>query len=381
MALPAPAYEYIDTPPAFQAFLRATQPAVSLALDLEMENQRHYYGLHVALIQISTPGHRHFIIDPQVGLDLAPLAALLDNPAVELILHDAEFDRHACRAVYGWNLPTVFDTKIAAQLCGIRQFGLASLLQNLLAIQTNKKYQKMNWLKRPIPRDALDYAARDTASLHALKDLLGQRLAALGRLEWAREEFRLAAAAEPAADPLPAHHRIKKSALLTPRELAVLGAVVAFRDTLAQELNRPAHFVMRNDLLIPVAQTPPGTLEALRALRGLHPALYSAQHGLRFLEAVRRGQAAPEEMHTSRRPRARSKPDYEERLKAMQTWRALFAAPYGLEPYLMLANDVLHDAARHPDRPLAPEAAAQLRAWQRPLVWEPFRRHFKLAAT
>ncbi len=77
-------------------------------------------------------------------------------------MHDADFDRRACRQIYQWTLNHIFDTKIAAQLAGFRQFGLGSLLQELLGIQVNKKFQTCDWLKRPIPKDALDYAARDT---------------------------------------------------------------------------------------------------------------------------------------------------------------------------------------------------------------------------
>ncbi len=372
-----PAYEVIATAPAFEAALRHLRGQTPLALDLEMENQRHHYGLHVALVQVSTPGRRHFIFDPVAGADVRPLGALFADPGVELIVHDAEFDRRACRTVYGWRLTRVFDTKIAAQFCGYRQFGLANLLQNLLGVQTDKKFQKMNWLKRPLPTAALDYAARDTASLHALRDLLERRLVELGRLDWVREECRHAGEdTPPEPDPPPLHHRIKHSALLTPRQLAVLGALAEFRDGLARELNRPVHFIIRNDLLLEMAIHPPATAEALRRIPSLHPSLYRGRLPHAFLDAVRRGQDAPEEQHSSRRLRARSIPGSDERVKAMQAWRALLAAPYGLEPYLMLANDVLQWAARHPDQPMPPDVAAQIRDWQRPLAWEPFRRRF-----
>ncbi|MDP2991605.1 MAG: ribonuclease D, partial [Kiritimatiellota bacterium] len=162
-------YEIIDRADTLRSALACLKGRRCLALDLEMENQRHHYGLHIALIQISTAEHRNFIFDPLAGLDLTPLNALFSDNQVELIVHDADFDRRTCRQVYGLNLIHVFDTKIAAQLCGFRKFGLASLLQDLLNIQTDKKFQKIDWLKRPLPKEALDYAARDTASLHTLK--------------------------------------------------------------------------------------------------------------------------------------------------------------------------------------------------------------------
>ena len=226
-------YEIIDRADTLRSALACLKGRRCLALDLEMENQRHHYGLHVALIQISTSEHHNFIFDPLAGLDLAPLNAIFSNPQIELIVHDADFDRRTCRQVYGLNLINVFDTKIAAQLCGFRKFGLASLLQDLLNIQTDKKFQKIDWLKRPLPKEALDYAARDTASLHTLKDILTGKLVELGRLAWAREEFQRAELIEPAPDLTPPHHRIKQSALLTPRQLAILGALTRLRDEVA----------------------------------------------------------------------------------------------------------------------------------------------------
>jgi len=369
-------YEIIDRADALQAALACLKGRHCLALDLEMENQRHHYGLHIALIQISTAEHRNFIFDPLAGLDLTPLNAIFSDNQVELIVHDADFDRRACRQVYGLNLSHVFDTKIAAQLCGFRKFGLASLLQDLLNIQTDKKFQKIDWLKRPLPKEALDYAARDTASLHTLKDILTGKLVELGRLDWAREEFKRAELIEPVPDLTPPHHRIKQSALLTPRQLAILGALTRLRDEVARSVNRPVHFIIRNDLLLRMAVQPPTTIHELRQMKSLHPAMYRDHIAQRLLEAVRQGQSAPEEAHPHLTKRPRSKPGYEQRLKAMQAWRALTAAPYGLEPYLLLSTDVLQWAARHLDQPMPPDIAGQIRTWQKKIVWERFERQF-----
>ncbi|MDD5676373.1 MAG: HRDC domain-containing protein [Kiritimatiellae bacterium] len=374
-------YEFIDRDDALRKALACLQGRHCLALDLEMENQRHHYGLHVALIQISTSEHHNFIFDPLAGLNLAPLNAIFSNPQIELIVHDADFDRRTCRQVYGLNLINVFDTKIAAQLCGFRKFGLANLLQDLLNTQTDKKFQKIDWLKRPLPKEALDYAARDTASLHTLKDILTRKLVELGRLDWAREEFRRAELIEPAPDLMPPHHRIKQSALLTPRQLAILGSLTRLRDEIARSVNRPVHFIIRNDLLLRMATKPPATIDELRQVKSLHPAMYRERTAQRLLEAVRQGQLAPEESHPHLIKRPRSKSGYEQRLKAMQAWRALTAAPYGLEPYLMLSNDILQWAARHPDQPMPPDVAAQIRTWQKKIVWERFERQFLAPAS
>lgn len=370
------AYSMINRPEALQTALVDLAQAGSLALDLEMENHRHCYGLHVALIQISTPA-RNYIIDPLAPLDLKELGALLTNRNRELIIHDADFDQRACRQVYGWQLNNFFDTKIAAQLCGIRQFGLGHLLQAFLQIHTDKKFQRINWLKRPLPPAALDYAARDTASLHALKAILARRLTELGRLEWAREEFRRAEHGATTATSEPAHYRIKKSSTLTPRQLSVLAALVKFREQMARKLNVPVHFIMRNELLLQFAQVPPRTESAVRAVKGIHPLLYREPYGRRLCQAVADGLQAPEETHPCwqrRSPRPRA--GWEDRLRAMQAWRRQHAARLDLEPHLLMANDVLQWCARHPGEPLAPEIAAQIRNWQKQWLWADFQKHF-----
>ncbi|MBI2440348.1 MAG: HRDC domain-containing protein [Lentisphaerae bacterium] len=375
------AYELIDRSVALSAALAGLTGQRSLALDLEMESQRHHYGLHIALIQVSTPNERNFIFDPLAGMDLTGLNALLSSAEVELIVHDADFDRRVFRQMYGLNLNRVFDTKIAAQLCGFRKFGLASLLQDLLNIQTDKKFQTFDWLKRPLPKAALEYAARDTAGLHRLKDILKHRLVELGRLDWAREEFQRAELQEDAEEPLPEHYRLKRSTLLTPRQLALLGALTRFRDEVARARNRPVHFIIRNDLLLQLAQKPPTTAQEIRQVKGMHPTLYHDHWQAHFLEAVRRGQALPEERHPRLRKRTRSVGGYEQRLKAMQAWRALVAVPYGLEPYLLLPNDVLQWVARHPQQDLPPDIAGQIRAWQKKIIWEPFKRQFAFSSS
>lgn len=371
-------YEVIDHPSALRSALTHLTGVASLALDLEMENHYHHYGLHIALIQVSTPEPRNYIFDPLSGIDVRLLGALFTNRDIELIIHDAEFDKRACDQVYQWKLNCLFDTKVAAQLCGFRKFGLANLLKDLLNIQTDKKFQTYDWLKRPLRKEALDYAARDTASLHTLKTILTRRLTGLGRLDWAREEFLFLERAKNTETALPMHYRIKKSSLLSPRQLAILRSLAAFRDQIARRLNRPVHFVIRDSILLQLASSPPDNEKALRRVSGLHPILYRQEYVQGFMQALAEGQTAPAEEHPLRRKRAPTSPGYHQRLKAMQNWRRHSAVRLGLEPYLILSNDVLNWCARNPGEPLPVPMAAQIRNWQKELLWEDFQRKFMI---
>ena len=367
-------YTLVDRAEALPAALADLAASPSLALDMEMENSYHHYGLHIALIQISTAQQKHYIFDPLAAIDIQPLGALLTGRRKELILHDADFDLRACHQIYRWKLKRLFDTKLAAQLCGYRRFGLGHLLRDLLRIQVDKKFQTFDWMQRPLPPAALDYAARDTASLHALQTILTERLVALGRWTWAQEEFQRLERYPPRETPVAAHLRIKRSSLLTPRQLAVLHALTTFRDQMARNINRPVHYVIQDALLVQLAVQPPANAKALRAMRGMHPLIYRAANTRQLLEALAQGQAAPEEIHPQRRQRPPSQAGYAQRLKALQEWRRARAKPLDLEPFLIWPNDALQWCARHPQEPLPADVASQIRAWQQEMFGDDFQR-------
>ena len=371
-------FELIDQPDALRLAMKSLAGFSSLALDFEMENHYHHYGLHIALIQVSTPDKRNYIFDPLSGIDLQPLGAILTNPDIELVIHDPDFDRRACHKIHGWSLNHFFDTKLAAQLCGFKKFGLASLLNDLLNVQTDKKFQRIDWLKRPLQKNALDYATRETAFLFTLQDIFKSRLTELGRLSWAQEEFVFQEHANTSDNQLLAHYRIKKSASLSPRQLAILRSLVSFRDQIARNLGRPVHYIIKDRILLQLAASPPAGIQELRGVPGLHPAVYRNDAARHFMEAVNKGLTAPEDIHPTWRKHAEPKVAYSKRLKSMQKWRAHAAVSLELEPYLLIPNDVLKWCARNPGEALPSHIAAKIRNWQKALVWSGFQNHFSI---
>src|SRR5206468_10656891 len=126
----------------------------------------HRFIDRIYLLQLSTRD-RSAIIDPlRIG---APqeLGALLEDPNVEIVFHDADYDLRLLRQDYGWQVRTIFDTRVAAQLLGIRAFGLAALLEKYFGVKLDKKHQRADWSMRPLTPDMLNYAAQDTMHLLA----------------------------------------------------------------------------------------------------------------------------------------------------------------------------------------------------------------------
>ena len=178
---------YIDTQQAADDFLTDISGIREIAVDTEGASFHRFID-RIYLLQISTR-ERSAIIDPlPIGMP-GGLGEILENPQVEVIFHDADYDLRLLHQDYGWHVNHIFDTRIAAQLLGIKAFGLAALLEQFFDVKLDKKHQRADWSLRPLTQGMLDYAAQDTKYLLDLRDELKVRLEKLGRTEWAREEF------------------------------------------------------------------------------------------------------------------------------------------------------------------------------------------------
>ena len=266
-----------------------------LALDTEASSF-HRYHERLCLIQISDRT-RTFLIDPLVVPDMAPLGRLLADPAVEWVIHDADYDLRMLKKMWGFRVARVFDTMVSAELLNEAELGLAALLGKYFGVLVNKKFQKADWGKRPLPADMLAYAAMDTTYLIALRDKLDEALVATGRRGWAEEEFTelVDIPFQPTDhEDEPAFLRMKGAKALKPRQLAVLKEVHTWRDGLAQRLDRAPFMVLGNDVLIDMAKNPPQDLAELGRRKGVGSSTLT-RNGVEIMAAVERGAACPKE--------------------------------------------------------------------------------------
>jgi ribonuclease D len=337
-----------------------------LAMDTEAASFHRYLD-RVYLLQVSSPGETA-VVDPLATGGLKPIGALLADPAIEVVFHDADYDLRLLHREYGFTPRNLFDTRIAAQLLNEPGIGLAALLEKYLDVRLDKRFQRADWSARPLSPEMLSYAASDTHYLLPLRDILRDRLIERGRLAWAQEEFALLEEIRPADpdDGEPGWLRLKGAKALQGRELAILRELWQWREDAAQKADRATFRILNNEPMLAMAKSPPTELSALKAIPGVS-ADQAERRGRDLLGAVKRGLELPEgELPRLIRP-PRRVPDlaYEARLEKLKAARNLLARKYDLQPGVVCPNGTLEAIARAD--PKSSEALAgvpELRRWQ-----------------
>ncbi|HEY0996830.1 MAG TPA: ribonuclease D [Gemmatimonadaceae bacterium] len=366
---------YLDTPDAVDRFLDSIAHVDMLALDTEGASY-HRFVDRIYLLQLSTR-EQSAILDPLPIGTPQGLGRLLESPDVEVIFHDADYDLRLLQQDYGWVTRNIFDTRIAAQLLGLKAFGLAALLERYFDVKLDKKHQRADWSMRPLTQDMLDYAAQDTLYLCELRDRLKGELERAGRWHWAQEEFRLLEGTRWAAeDPAMGFMRMKGARDLNRRELAVLRELVPWRDQIASRSDKATFRVIGNEQLLAIAKEQPTTKAELGRIKGV-PRGVIERNGDDLLAAVARGVAVPESElpRFPRAPRWDRDPDFDARASALKTVRDAAAQRLELDPGVLGARDRLEAVARK--NPATMEElleVKELRRWQVEVMGEDFLR-------
>lgn len=357
--------EYLDQPAEVNRFLDQISNVTELALDTEGASFHRFLD-RIYLLQISTR-ERSAIIDPlPIGAPVK-LGALLQNGDVETVFHDADYDLRLLHQDYGWHVTNIFDTRVAAQLLGIKSFGLAALLEQFFDVKLDKKHQRADWSMRPLTPDMLEYAAQDTRYLLQLRDHMKSELQSRGRWHWAEEEFaRLEGTRWEAEEEMQGFLRLKGARDLTRRELAVLREVANWRDTVARELDRATFRVMGNEVLLELARRAPRSVSELSAIKGMPKGMVE-RGGADIAAAIRRGMEAPEaELPKFPRGQRWNKDrDFDDRVSRLKSVRDAAATRLDLDPGVLCSRERLENVARSGAKSVDDLAKVpELRRWQ-----------------
>jgi len=341
----------------------AQQPV--MALDTEADSLHSYFD-KVCLVQISAAGD-DLVIDPLAKVDLKRFGDILADESVTKILHGGDYDLRILNRDFGFTATNIVDTMICAQLLGYEQFGLGALLERHFGVMVNKAHQRADWAMRPLTPEMLQYAAMDTRYLVELADKLRADLVAIGRWEWAQEEFsRLEAVRyREVAEDEETWRKMKNIGNLDRRGLAVIRDLHAWRDRLAREADRPPFKIIGNDALLEIAKKKPETIADLATLKPVAP-YHRSRYGRQLVEIVKHALAIPEaELPERNEPKAwlRDKA-LENRINRLKKVRDQIAAELKLDPGLLAPRHVLTAIATKESLDDVPA----MREWQKRLL-------------
>jgi ribonuclease D len=349
-----------------------------IALDTEFMGEGRYRTL-LCLIQLAVPENkignpahpeRIELVDPLAeDLDSAPLAAVLADPQVQVVVHAGRQDIALMRRRFNTEVRNVFDTQIAAGFAGMgAQSSYDSLLTEILGLRVAKTASFTRWDARPLSSEQLTYAREDVVHLLELAAELERRLTALGRLEWAREECRSLERASDDRDLETVFTRLPRVRGLSTSSQTIARELVEWRERTAAAADRPVQSILGDAALVETAKRKPSTTGQLEQIRGVGAASLH-RRARELLDAVRRGsERPPEAIHQDSRPPAPD-PDDGPMIALAEALVRARARQAGLAYELLAARADLQAIVVASRRKGDEEADVRtLRGWRRELV-------------
>jgi ribonuclease D len=268
MREPAPPIEHLETAADIARLAAEVRAAGRMALDTEFLWERTYAPVP-CLVQIAT-ADRIVIIDPITGADIAPIAALVADPEVEVLMHAPAADLVLFGRRFRVRPVRIFDVQLVAGFVGLgTSLAYDRLVERVLRVRLVHNETFSNWVKRPLSTTQIAYAADDVRHLHALADALTRDVAARGRTAWVDDELaRRYGPTAAAPDPRQAYLKVARRGRLSGRQLAVLREVAAWRENEAETSDLPVGWILKDPTVIEIGRTIPRDATAIGAVRG-----------------------------------------------------------------------------------------------------------------
>ena len=284
---------YISTKTELERFCELASAAKVIAVDTEFLRERTYFP-KLCLVQVAV-GDDIAAIDPILIDDLAPLAAVFEDPSVTKVFHACGQDLEVLLDGMGVVCAPVFDTQLAAAFLGLRQqVSYASLVESYCGVRLPKAESLTDWSRRPLDPEQLTYAEDDVRYLPGIYERMMTELVERDRLSWVAPEME--ALCDPSRlrrDPREAFRRLRRAGSLTRRQLAIAREVCAWREETAARRDLPRKWVASDEVIVEVCKRTPSTLDRLRRIRGTDQ--IGERDGRALLEALARGTACPAE--------------------------------------------------------------------------------------
>ncbi len=325
----------ITSQPELEEFCRTIRGAPYVAVDTEFLRDSTFWP-KLCLIQAATPDI-HAAIDPLAqGVDLAPFLEILGDSGTVKVFHAARQDIEIFVRLIGAPPEPVFDTQIAAMVCGFGDsIGYDKLVASVAREKIDKGPRFTNWAERPLSDEQIQYALSDVTHLCVVYERLASMLESRGRADWAAEEQR--ALVDPETyriDPETAWKRLK-TRTDKPRFLAVLQAAAAWREREAMRRDQPRNWVMKDDSLLNIAALAPKDAQALSRCRGLPKGFPASRAGQELLTVVSAAAKAPASAAPTPEPRRQSNPELSATVELLRVLLKRAAEEHGVAQRLI----------------------------------------------
>jgi ribonuclease D len=293
----------ITTTDDLAAFCKPLAATEFIAVDTEFMRERTYWP-KLCLAQVAGPDDAAAIDALAEGIDLGPLDELMANAKVLKVFHAARQDLEIFYLRMNKVPQPLFDTQVAAMVCGHGEAAsYESLATKLAKAKIDKSSRFTDWSRRPLSERQISYALSDVTHLRVVYEKLRRQLDKTGRLSWIAEE--MAVLNDPAiyrADPEQAWRRLKPRGA-SPRLLGTLKEVAAWRERTAQRIDIPRQRLLRDEQLLEIASHAPKTTEDLAMTRGLGRGFAEGWQGRELMEAIERARQVPDaELPTRDKP-------------------------------------------------------------------------------
>ena len=276
------------------AFCERQSKAAFITVDTEFMRDSTYWP-KLCLAQVGGPDEAAAIDTLAPGMDLAPLFELMKNRKLLKVFHSARQDMEIFFLLMDGLPEPIFDTQVAAMVCGFGEsVGYDKLVRKLTGKKIDKSRRFADWSRRPLKQSQVDYALSDVVHLRPVYEKLRRQLEKRARTAWLDEE--MAVLTNPQTyrlDPETAWRRLKTRSA-SPRYLAVLSALAAWRETEAQRRDVPRNRVLRDEQLFDIAAHHPATTEELSHTRGMSRDAARGRIGQAILKALAEGMSVPE---------------------------------------------------------------------------------------
>ncbi|GAB5457525.1 MAG: ribonuclease D [Henriciella sp.] len=265
-----------------------------LCVDTEFHRESTYWP-ELCLIQASSPGFE-VIIDPMAkGLDISPFLALLADESRVKVFHAARQDMEIFNRLIGAPPKPIFDTQIAAMALGIGDsISYDNLIQRVLKRHLDKSSQFTDWKRRPLTEKQLSYAMGDVTHLRDAYLVMREKLEKLGRMDWVKSE--MAALEAPSLYDVSPENAWQRLKIRKPKTdyVAVFAAVAGWRETMAQNMNKPRRRILKDDAISEIADQKPTSENGFERLRAVPKGFIRSRYAAGLIETVKKAVDDPD---------------------------------------------------------------------------------------